>query len=141
MGNKHHRQRERLNVGSHSTTSTADEKRQVALDDDEANMDALIADLQSEDGQSVTEEESSYEPGSVAAMPDELLQTNPRYGLTDCEVLARRKRYGWNKLKEEKENLILKFLNYFFGPIQFVMEVGGLQYSQSVVNYYSRPRV
>jgi len=26
-------------------------------------------------------------------------------------------------MKEEKENLILKFLGYFVGPIQFVMEV------------------
>jgi H+-transporting ATPase len=28
-----------------------------------------------------------------------------------------------NQMKEEKENLILKFLGYFVGPIQFVMEV------------------
>jgi hypothetical protein len=26
-------------------------------------------------------------------------------------------------MKEEKENLFLKFLGYFIGPIQFVMEV------------------
>lgn len=26
-------------------------------------------------------------------------------------------------MKEEKENLILKFFGYFIGPIQFVMEV------------------
>jgi hypothetical protein len=26
-------------------------------------------------------------------------------------------------MKEEKENMILKFLSYFVGPIQFVMEV------------------
>jgi hypothetical protein len=28
-----------------------------------------------------------------------------------------------NQMKEEKENLILKFLGFFIGPIQFVMEV------------------
>ena len=28
-----------------------------------------------------------------------------------------------NQMKEEKENLILKFFGYFVGPIQFVMEV------------------
>jgi len=26
-------------------------------------------------------------------------------------------------MKEEKENMILKFFSYFVGPIQFVMEV------------------
>jgi len=26
-------------------------------------------------------------------------------------------------MKEEKENLILKFFGYFVGPVQFVMEV------------------
>jgi H+-transporting ATPase len=26
-------------------------------------------------------------------------------------------------MKEEKENLLLKFLGFFVGPIQFVMEV------------------
>ncbi len=30
-------------------------------------------------------------------------------------------RYGLNQMKEEKENLILKFFGYFVGPIQFVM--------------------
>jgi hypothetical protein len=31
-------------------------------------------------------------------------------------------------MKEEKENLILKFLGYFIGPIQFVMEVSIQQF-------------
>lgn len=109
--------------------------------DDDASIDALIADLQSEDGLVVTDQESSHEPGSVPTMPDELLQTNPRYGLTDGEVLARRKRYGWNKMKEEKENLILKFFSYFIGPIQFVMEVRHPNATQSLINYYSLPNV
>jgi hypothetical protein len=30
-------------------------------------------------------------------------------------------------MKEEKENLILKFLGFFVGPIQFVMEVSELR--------------
>ena len=44
-------------------------------------------------------------------------------GLTEQEVQARRRKYGLNQMKEEKENLILKFFSYFVGPIQFVMEV------------------
>lgn len=131
----------RPNTGSQSTSSTADEKKQLVQGDDGASMDALIADLQSEDGLAVTDEESAHEPGSAPTAPDELLQTNPRYGLTDGEVLARRKRYGWNKMKEEKENLIIKFFSYFIGPIQFVMEVRHPQCFQSLINYYSRPHV
>ena len=45
--------------------------------------------------------------------------------LTNCY------RYGLNQMKEEKENLILKFLGYFVGPIQFVMEVSFLFYAVS----------
>lgn len=113
----------RPKAGSQSTSSTADEKKGLVHGDDDASIDALIADLQSEDGLVVTDQESSHEPGGGPTLSDELLQTNPRFGLTDGEVLARRKRYGWNKMKEEKENLILKVLSYFIGPIQFVMEV------------------
>ena len=51
------------------------------------------------------------------------VQTDTRVGLTSEEVLQRRKKYGLNQMKEEKENMILKFFSYFVGPIQFVMEV------------------
>jgi H+-transporting ATPase len=29
-------------------------------------------------------------------------------------------------MKEEKENLVLKFLSFFIGPIQFVMEAAAV---------------
>lgn len=32
-------------------------------------------------------------------------------GLTEAEVLNRRRKYGLNQMKEEKENLILKFVS------------------------------
>ena len=51
------------------------------------------------------------------------MATDTRHGLTSEEVLVRRRKYGMNQMKEEKENLILKFFGYFVGPIQFVMEV------------------
>lgn len=92
-------------------------------DDSEDNMDALIEDLESHDGRADEEYEASDDFDSAGAVPDELLQTNTRTGLTDSEVLARRKKYGLNQMKEETENLFLKFLSYFVGPIQFVMEV------------------
>jgi H+-transporting ATPase len=92
-------------------------------DEEEEDMDALIEELESQDGQMDEVDEESTEPGGARPIPEELLQTDTRIGLTDAEVIARRKKYGLNQMKEEKENLILKFLGYFVGPIQFVMEV------------------
>ncbi|KAK9376028.1 uncharacterized protein V1513DRAFT_423959 [Lipomyces chichibuensis] len=94
-------------------------------EDDDEDIDALIADLESEEGNPLDDEE--VEAGqSARPVPEELLQTDPRYGLTSDEVTARRKKYGLNQMKEEKENLVLKFLMYFIGPIQFVMEAAAV---------------
>jgi H+-transporting ATPase len=92
-------------------------------DEEEEDMDALIEELESQDGHLDEEDEDPTEPGGARPIPEELLNTNTRTGLNDQEVLARRKRFGINQMKEEKENLIVKFLGYFVGPIQFVMEV------------------
>lgn len=96
--------------------------RKIHTDDDEDDMDALIEELESLDPEAEIEEEIN-ELGNARAVPEELLQTDTRVGLMEPEVIARRKKYGLNRMKEEKENLILKFLRYFVGPIQFVMEV------------------
>ena len=93
-----------------------------AEEEQDEDIDALIAELESEDG--VIDEEEEAEPGmSARPIPEELLNTDTRKGLTSQEVLERRKKYGRNEMAEEKENLIKKFLMYFVGPIQFVMEV------------------
>ena len=92
-------------------------------DDEEEDMDALIDELESQDGGIGEEEEEEAEAGEAPPVPDELLATDTRVGLTEVEVSQRRKKYGLNQMKEEKENLVLKFLGYFVGPIQFVMEV------------------
>jgi H+-transporting ATPase len=96
-------------------------------DDDEEedeDMDALIDELESQDGHQEEEEgENEVDPGAGRVVPEDQLQTDTRIGLTESEVTQRRKKYGMNQMKEEKENLILKFLGYFIGPIQFVMEV------------------
>lgn len=86
------------------------------------DMDALIEDLESQDGH-MDDEEEEVQPGGGRVVPEDMLQTDTRVGLTESEVLARRKKYGLNQMKEEKENLILKFFGFFIGPIQFVMEV------------------
>jgi magnesium-transporting ATPase (P-type) len=86
-------------------------------------MDALIEDLESQDGHIDDDEEEEVQPGGGRVVPEDMLMTDTRVGLTESEVLARRKKYGLNQMKEEKENLILKFFGFFIGPIQFVMEV------------------
>jgi Cation transporter/ATPase, N-terminus len=87
-------------------------------------MDALIDELESQDGHAEDDEnEEEATPGGGRVVPEDQLQTDTRIGLTEAEVHARRKKYGLNQMKEEKENLFLKFLGYFIGPIQFVMEV------------------
>ena len=69
------------------------------------------------------EEEEDVTPGGGRVIPEDMLQTDTRVGLTSDEVIQRRRKYGLNQMKEEKENLILKFLGFFVGPIPFVMEV------------------
>lgn len=93
-------------------------------EEEDEDIDALIEELESQDG-NVEEEEEGVQPGAARNVPEELLQTDTRQGLTSHEVINRRKKYGLNQMREEKENLILKFLGFFIGPIQFVMEVRG----------------
>lgn len=102
----------------HDNMQAADED-----DDEDEDIDALIDDLESQDGQVDEEEEDQIVSGEAPSISEEFLKTSTRTGLTDAEVLLRRKKFGMNQMKEEKENLILKFLGYFIGPIQFVMEV------------------
>jgi H+-transporting ATPase len=98
----------------------------VEDDDEDEDIDALIDDLQSEDGHVLLDDEENDPAAGPRPVPEELLNTDPRVGLTDHEVGTRRKRFGPNMLKEEKENLILKFFSYFVGPIQFVMEAAAV---------------
>jgi H+-transporting ATPase len=93
-------------------------------EEEDEDMDALIDELESQDGHAEDDEnEEQSTPGGGRVVPEDQLQTDTRVGLTEAEVHARRKKYGLNQMKEEKENLFLKFLGYFIGPIQFVMEV------------------
>ncbi|KAF2002536.1 plasma-membrane proton-e [Amniculicola lignicola CBS 123094] len=95
-------------------------------DEDEEDMDALIEELESQDAAADFEEEEETQAGAARPIAEELLQTDTRTGLSSSEVLVRRKKFGMNQMKEEKENLILKFLMYFVGPIQFVMEAAAV---------------
>ena len=109
------------------TTIDIEKQESTANTDNEAeedDIDALIEELESADPDEEVEQE--IEGVGIESVPEEFLQTDPRFGLTDPEVASRRKKYGLNQMKEERENLFLKFLMYFVGPIQFVMEVSSL---------------
>lgn len=109
--------------GGVNTVNAGVTKHEEEEEEDE-DMDALIDELESQDGHAEEEEaEEENGPAQERPVPEDLLQTDTRIGLTDAEVQARRKKWGLNQMKEEKENLFLKFLGYFIGPIQFVMEV------------------
>jgi magnesium-transporting ATPase (P-type) len=96
--------------------------KKIDDDDEDEDMDALIEELESLDPEQDIEEEVQDRLGA-GAVPEEFLQTDTRTGLSEPEVIARRKKWGLNELRQEKENLALKFLGYFVGPIQTVMEV------------------
>ena len=98
-------------------------EKQADDDEDIEDIDALIDDLESQVGDEEEYDDDAAPGSSARPVPEDLLQTDTRNGLTTAEVEQRRKRYGLNQMKEDKENLILKFLMYFVGPIQFVMEV------------------
>jgi len=112
--------------GFDSEKRPVSEKPGAPLDDEDEDIediDALIDDLESQEGQEYADDDEAAPGSSARPVPEDLLQTDTRIGLTSAEVDQRRRKYGLNQMKEEKENLILKFLMYFVGPIQFVMEV------------------
>lgn len=98
-------------------------------EESEEDIDQLIEDLQSDKDFDEGEESSivsDHVERGHRVVPEELLQTDPNKGLTFDEVERRRKKFGLNQMSEEHENLIIKFLSYFIGPIQFVMEAAAI---------------
>ena len=49
------------------------------------------------------------------------LGSSPK-GLSQAEAEKRLTQYGTNEIKEKKDNLFLKFLSYFWGPIPWMIE-------------------
>lgn len=48
-----------------------------------------------------------------------MLEADIKQGISSHEVEQRRKRYGWNEITTEKENLFIKFLGFFTGPVLY----------------------
>lgn len=87
------------------------------------DIDALISDLESDKDEAEDCVDDQVAHDKDLDTPEHLLLTSQESGLSSLEVQARRKTFGPNQLKDDKENLVVKFLYFFVGPIQFVMEV------------------
>ncbi|KAK8189874.1 hypothetical protein IWZ00DRAFT_127242 [Phyllosticta capitalensis] len=59
-------------------------------------------------------------------VPPAWLEADINQGIGDADVQSRRKRFGWNEITTEKENLFLKFLGFFQGPVLYTMELAVL---------------
>jgi len=59
-------------------------------------------------------------------VPDEWLEADIKQGISNSDVESRRKRFGYNEISTDKENLFIKFLMFFTGPILYVMEIAVL---------------
>ena len=67
---------------------------------EDEDIDALIDELESQDGDNADyEEEEADQPGGPRVIPEDLLQTDTRLGLNSAEVMARRKKFGYNRMR------------------------------------------
>ena len=57
--------------------------------------------------------------GDLYEVPEEWLNTDIKQGLTTAQVEERRRKTGFNELTTEKENMFVKFIGYFRGPILY----------------------
>ncbi|KAI3627814.1 hypothetical protein CBS14141_001815 [Malassezia furfur] len=65
-------------------------------------------------------------------VPESWLETDIHQGVSESDVPRRRAMFGYNELESPHENLVLKFIGFFRGPILYVMELavalaGGLR--------------
>lgn len=64
-------------------------------EEEDEDIDALIEDLESQDGHGADDDEDEEAtPGGGRVVPEDMLQTDTRIGLTEHEVIARRRKYG-----------------------------------------------
>lgn len=113
---------------SNATEPKVEKVDKAGSDDEDEDIDQLIMDLQSHHaaGDDDEDEDDGADQGSFRAVPEEMLKTDPTTGLSSDDVNKRRKKFGLNQMAEEKENLVLKFIMFFVGPIQFVMEAAAV---------------
>ncbi|CAG7920427.1 unnamed protein product [Penicillium olsonii] len=95
----------------------------MSKEETEESLTALIEDLFAEDGTEDANCELTSYAEAEKPYPAELMNTDVSKGLTDEEVIERRKTYGRNMMTQDKVNHLVRFLLHFVGPIQIVMEI------------------
>lgn len=58
-------------------------------------------------------------PTGDLVVPPAWLEADIQTGITESDVQARRKKFGPNEIVTEKENMFLKFLGFFQGPVLY----------------------
>ncbi|EIM19139.1 plasma-membrane proton-e [Wallemia mellicola] len=66
------------------------------------------------------------------SVPEDWYTADIRHGISSSDVEPRRRQFGFNELESPEENLVLKFIGFFRGPVLYVMEgavglAGGLR--------------
>lgn len=68
-------------------------KPKIEDEEEDEDIDALIEDLESQDGHGADdEEEEEASPGGGRVVPEDMLMTDTRIGLTEQEVVVRRRK-------------------------------------------------
>lgn len=57
--------------------------------------------------------------GGDGYVPEEWLDVDIKQGIASGDIEHRRRLHGYNEISSEKENMFLKFLGYFTGPILY----------------------
>ena len=70
------------------------------------------------------QKQDEYASMSIGELEDKLNCSGE--GLSDQEAQSRLSQYGYNELEEKKENPILKFLSYLWGPIPWMIEIAAI---------------
>jgi hypothetical protein len=114
------------------TTSSGDKPDQSTSRETAEDIDLLIAELEEEDGNEPEPELIAIAIAQDTGYHAGLLETDLNLGLNDAEIIAARRKYGRNHLKQEHRSNLFKFLKLFVGPVQFVMEVCNHAHAQTL---------
>ncbi|RUS20315.1 hypothetical protein BC937DRAFT_95494 [Endogone sp. FLAS-F59071] len=108
----------------HGNAASPTHSKEEGDDDDDDGDD--WSDSESEEDDDSNDNQSKKPQGVVAEVSEEMLATDPDQGLSESEAKNRQRKYGSNKLQEEKPHYFRKFLSYFWGPIMSLMEIAAI---------------
>lgn len=119
-----------LELGNHAADDGSIKNEKGGELDEYSNLVRYISEYRDPHANKVEEEEEPKKKGFFSKKskkgplgafdaPAEWLETDMTAGLTTAEADARRKKTGWNELSADKENLFLKFIGFFKGPVLY----------------------